>query len=168
MAKKMYKENEYVVYKKDVCRIKEIRTNKMNGKDYYILVPIDDESLVIDVPTDNRMGYLRNIISEDEAYQLINNIPNIQSLHDINDKYIERTYKDLLQQGMHEDLVRIIKTTYLRNDFRKKNNKKVSEIDNHYFKQAEKYLYNELAVSLNMSFEEVKKYIIDKVEMLMK
>lgn len=164
----MYKVNEYVVYKKDVCKIKEIRNNKMNGIDYYILVPIDDESLIIDVPVENRMGYLRSIISKEEANKLINNIPNIEPLKNIDDKYVEKTYKDLLYNGTHEDLIKIIKTTYLRNNDRKINNKKLSEKDNDYFTKAEKYLYNEISISLNMSFDETKNYIIKKVQELTK
>ena len=48
----MYKENDYLVYKKDVCKVREIKTNKMNGKDYYILIPISDEYLIIEAPAE--------------------------------------------------------------------------------------------------------------------
>ena len=164
----MYKENDYVVYKKDVCKIKSIKKSKINGKDYYILVPVCDESLIIDVPTDNRMGYLRNIMSSKEVDKLINNIPHIEPLLNINDKHLERIYKELLYNGTQEDLIKIIKTTYLRNDHRLNNNKKVSEKDNYYLNQAEKYLYTEIAVALNMDFTETKNYIINKVEELVK
>lgn len=164
----MYKKNDYVVYKKDVCKIREIKQNKLNGNYYYILVPIDDESLIIDVPIDNKMGYLRDVISKNDAEKLINNIPNINPLEQIDDKYIERTYKELLYNGTHEDLIKIIKTTYLRNDDRKNKNKKVSEKDNDYFNKAEKYLYNELSIALSMSFDETKDYIIKKVQELIK
>ncbi len=164
----MYKANSYVVYKKDVCKIKEIRKNKLNGIEYYILSPIDDKSLIIDVPTDNKMGYLRKIISKKDAEQLINNIPNIKPLTNIDDKYIERKYKELLASGIHENLIKIIKTTYLRNNERIKNNKKISEKDSNYFHQAEKYLYNELAISLHMDFLETKNYIINKVQEILK
>lgn len=159
----MFNENDYVMYKKDVCKIKEIKHNKMNGNDYYILTPIDDESLIIDVPVDNRMGYLRNIISEKEAKNIINSIKNIEPLRDINDKYIENTYKELIYSGSHVDLIKIIKTSYLRNQERITNKKKISEKDSKYFDLAEKYLYNELAIALNKTFEETKQYIIDKM-----
>ena len=164
----MYKENDYVVYKRNVCKIKEIRNNKLNGNDYYILVPIDDESLIIDVPIDNKMGYIRDIISKKDANNLINNIPNIKPIDNINDKLLERTYKDLLSNGTHEDLIKIIKTTYLRNDYRANNNKKRSEKDDNYFKEAEARLYNELSIALNMSFDDTKNYIINKVQELEK
>ncbi len=160
----MYKVNDYVVYKKDVCKVKEIKENNLNGNCYYVLVPICDESLIIDVPVDNKMGYIRDLLSKKEADYLINNIVNIEPLENIDSKYIENTYKELFHSGTHEDLIKIIKTTYLRNENRLKNKKKISEKDSDYFTQAEKYLYNELSVVYNMSFEEIKEYIIHKVE----
>ena len=49
----MYKVDDYVVYKKDVCRVKDIKENKSNKKLYYFLVPISDESLMIELPVNN-------------------------------------------------------------------------------------------------------------------
>ncbi len=160
---KLYNVGDFIVYKKDVCKVKEIKNNKLNKTDYYILSPIDDESLIIDTPTNNKMGYIRDVMSKKDANDLINKIPEIEPLTNINDKLLERTYKDLLYNGNHEDLIKIIKTAYLRNDTRLKNNKKLSEKDNIYFKQAEKYLYNEISVSLKISFEDTKNYIINRV-----
>ena len=162
----MYKENDYLVYKKDVCKVREVRKNRMNGKDYYILVPITDESLIIEAPTDNRMGFIRDVISKEEAEKLIKKIPKIETLKNFDDKYIEKTYKELLYNGDLVDLIKIIKTTYIRNDNRIKSNKKISDKDKTYFEKAEEYLYNELSISFNMSCDETKEYIIDEVTKL--
>ena len=159
----MYKENDYLVYKKDVCKVREVRKNKMNGKDYYILIPINDESLIIEAPADNRMGFIRDVISKEDAENLIKKIPKIESLENIDDKY-----KELLYNGNLEDLIKIIKTTYLRNEERINNKKKISDKDSNYFNKAEQYLYNELSISLGMSFEDTKNYIINKVNELIK
>ena len=164
----MYKENDYLVYKKDVCKVKEVKKNKINGLDYYVLIPIDDNSLIIDVPTDNRMGWIRDIIKKEDAEKLINRIPQIEPLKNIKDKNIETKYKELLYKGTQEDLIKIIKTTYLRNEERINNNKKRSDKDFNYFNRAEKYLYNELSIALNMSFDKTKNYIINKVKELIK
>ena len=164
----MYKENDYLVYKKDVCKVKEVKKNKINGLDYYVLIPIDDNSLIIDVPTDNRMGWIRDIIKKEDAEKLINRIPQIEPLKNIKDKNIETKYKELLYKGTQEDLIKIIKTTYLRNEERINNNKKISDKDFNYFNRAEKYLYNELSIALNMSFDKTKNYIINKVKELIK
>lgn len=159
----MYKKDDYVVYKHDVCKIKDVKENKMTGSTYYVMTPIDDDSLIIDIPTENRMGFLRDIISKENAEKFINKISKIQPLDNINDKNIEIKYKELLNAGGHENLIKIIKTSYLRNENRINNKKKISEKDNTFFKLAEKYLYNELSIVLNKSVEEVKDYIIEKV-----
>lgn len=164
----MYKVNDYIVYKKDVCKIKEIRKNKMTESDYYILNPIDDESLIIDVPVDNRMGFIRDIVSYDEALKLIDEIPNVEILDNMNEKYIEREYKDLINSGKYVDLIKIIKTSYLRNKERVDNKKKLSDKDTKYFELAEKYLYNELSIALEMSFDKTKEFIINRVDKLIK
>lgn len=163
----MYRVGEYVVYKRDVCRVKEIKKNHLNNKDYYVLIPIDDESLIIDVPVDNRCGYIRNLLSREDVEKIILSIPNIPIIES-DTKNIENEYKRLLTSFKHEDLIKIVKTTYLRNKERLEKNKKSGDKDNLYFKKAEKYLYNEFGLVLGMSFEEVKNYIIDKVSLMEK
>lgn len=159
----MYKIDDYVMYRHDVCKIKDIRENKLTSKTYYVMTPLDDESLIIDIPTEDKMGFLRNIISKEDAEKLINNIPSIEPLKGIRDKDLVYLYKELINTGNHENLIKIIKTTYLRNEDRLNNKRKISEKDSTYFKLAEKYLYNELSISLDMTVDEVKNYIIKVV-----
>ena len=51
MVKKLYKIGDYVVYKRDVCKIIAIKEKQFMNMDYYVLVPISDETLKIDVDT---------------------------------------------------------------------------------------------------------------------
>jgi len=158
---------KYIVYRKDVCKIVGIKKNHINNKDYYLLVPIDDESLRMDVPIDNQFGYLRDLISKEEVEKIINRIPEI-GIIESSEKMMEYEYKNLLSSGSHEDLVKIIKTTYLRNKERIDNKKKISDKDNRYFQLAEKYLYNEFSIVLGLTIEDTKEYVIDKVIILEK
>lgn len=162
----MYKENDCVMYKHDICKVREIRRNDLNDNDYYILVPLSDESLVISVPVENRLNYIKTIMTKDEANDLIESIKDIEPLSNINDKNIENTYKELINSCDRVDLVKIIKTSFLRNKERIDNKKKIGEKDKNYFEKAESYLYNELAISLSMSCDEVKEYIINKMSSL--
>lgn len=155
----MYKKGDYVVYRRDVCIIRDIKESKLKNTTYYVMNPIDDSSLIIDIPIENKMGFLRDVVSTDKAKKLIERIPKINPIENINEKNLDAKYKEMLYTGNYEDLIKIIKTTFLRNESRVNNKKKISEKDNNYFKLAEKYLYNELSVSLNMSVEEVKDYI---------
>lgn len=159
----MLKINEYIVYKRDVCKITGVKERR--GKKYYTLVPINDETLTIYVPFDKAPLLIREIISADEVERIISLIPSVKPLDSINEKMIEEEYKMLLNTGDYVDLIKIIKTSYLRNKKRTENNKHISEKDDSYFKMSEKLLYNEFAISLGMSYQDTKEYIIKKVNM---
>ncbi len=159
----MYNINDYVVYKKDVCKVKEIKKGYFNT-DCYVLVSIEDESLTINVPIENKLGKIRSIITKEEIEKLINSIPNIKPIKDINDKMLEQEYKKLISEDSYEGLITIIKTTFLNNKERIDNNKKIGARDDAYFKKAEKILYNEFSISLNMTYNETKDYINKRVK----
>ena len=127
---------------------------------YYILKPLDDPSLKMKIPTYSKV--LRDLIKKEDINKLLKSIPAINTI-DSSDRLIENAYKELMKRGTYEDLITVIKTTYLRNLNRKNNNKKISDKDNSYFLQAEKYLYTELGVVLNLDFASTKKYVIDTV-----
>ncbi|MFQ8643084.1 MAG: CarD family transcriptional regulator [Oscillospiraceae bacterium] len=158
----MFKVNDYIVYKNDVCRIKNIKENQYQGNDCYVLESMLDNSLTIDVPVDNRYGNIRSLISEKEIKELIEQIPLIP-LIDCHEKQLENQYRQLLNSGDLADLIKIIKTTYLRNKERIDNNKKIGDKDNQYLEKAEKILYNEFSIVLNMTFDDTKNYVVKEV-----
>ena len=158
----MYKINDYLVYGKDVCQVCEIEEKKFNNEDYYLLRPLKDPSLKIEIPVSNKNNKLRSLITKEDIETLINKIPEIETLP-VDDKFLETEYKQLLSKGTHEDLIKIIKTTYLRNKKRLDNNKKTTEKDSTYFELAEEYLYNEFSIVLGYDYEQTKDYVITKV-----
>jgi len=101
----MYRIGDYLVYKKDVCKVKGI-LEKDTGN-YYLLVPVDDSSLKIQVSTDS--DGIRKLITRRELDNLINSIPNIETI-ECDEKMIEYEYKQLLCSGNKEDLIKLIKT----------------------------------------------------------
>ena len=156
----MYNIGDYIIYLKDVCQVLDIKEKYMNDMDYYVLTPVNDNSLKLNIPINNKS--LRNLISKEKIEEIINNILNIEIIKD-DDKTIENTYKNLLSSATHEDLIKIIKTSYLRNQKRINNKKKISDKDKNYFELAEKYLYNEFSIVLGLSFDETRDYVIKKV-----
>lgn len=156
----MKKIGEYIVYKKVVYKILEIKKKYFNNLDYYILIPVNDNSLIVKLPVENKE--IRNVISKYEVENIINKMPNIDII-DSDERLIENEYKKLMMNGSYEDLIKIIKTTYLRNKKRFNNNKKIGVKDAHYFKRAEEYLYTEFGIALNMTNNEVRDYILDKI-----
>lgn len=161
----MFNVNDYVVYKRDVCKITDIKKSHFNNEDYYVLAPISDKSLKIEIPVSNKFGSLRTLIDKKEITNIISKIPSIDVINADN-KFVETEYKRLMSSGNHEDLIKIIKTAYARNRERLDNNKKLSDRDDSYFKLAEKFLYNEFSIVLNMNFEDTKKYVVSEVNKL--
>lgn len=159
----MFKVGEYIIYKRDLCKIKAIEKSPRTNEDYYCLCPIQDESLVVKVPANNKFHNLRYPLSKEEAEVLISKIPSIEPIK-TNDKLLENAYRELMKTNKHEDLIKIIKTTYLRNEARMNQGKKAGDKDQTFFHQAETYLYNELGYSLEMVYEDCKNYIIQKLE----
>ncbi len=133
----------------------------MNDLDYLELVPIADTTLKMEIPINSKA--IRHLITKKEIEKIIGNMPTIEII-DAEEKQIEQEYKKLLNKGTNEDLIRIIKTTYLRNKARIEKKKKASDKDSHYFEEAEKALYQEFGTVLGLTVEETKKYVLDKLK----
>ena len=88
----MYKINDYVVYKRDVCKVNDITTSKYSGEDVYVLAPIDDNSLKIEVPINNYN--VRSVIDKKTLDYIIKKMPSIDII-DLPDKQLEAEYKRL-------------------------------------------------------------------------
>ena len=159
----MFQKGDYIIYKRDLCQIREIEENPTTKEQYYNLSPVIDNTLRIKVPTTNKLNNLRYPITKEEIQKLIEKIPSIQPLN-LKEKILENEYRQLLKSNAIEDLIKIIKTTYLRNQSRKISGKRESDKDLDYFHQAEKYLYTELAHTLEKDYEECKNDIIQEVE----
>lgn len=151
---------DFVIYRKEVCRIEEIKEKYIKEMDYYRLTQLNDESLHLIVPVTSENSLLRNLISTEEVEKLIQKISKIKPIES-DEKILENEYKMLLNTGNLEDYIKIIKTTFLRNKKRLENKRKKSDKDDYYLNLAEKYLYSELSIVLNKDFEETKKYIIE-------
>ncbi len=157
----MFEIGEYLIFKKDVCQVKEIKKGFLNDLDYYILSPIKDNTLKIEIPINSKN--IRKLITKEEIEQIIKRIPTISEI-DVEQRLLETEYKRLLNTGNEEDLIRIIKTAYKRNQKRLEQKKKIGDKDKHYFEEAENYLYQELGIVLDLSFEETKEYIKNKIK----
>ena len=157
----MLKVGDYVIYQEQVCQIKEQKINEFTNLESFILVPVTDSSLKLNVPVNN--PNIKNLMTKEEIKNLIALMPSIP-LIDIEDKLLENEYKRLYHSGSKEDLIRIIKTTYKRNQDRLNNNKKISEKDNKYFTLSENLLYSEIATVFGISLEEAKEYILANVQ----
>ena len=160
----MFEVNDTVIYgNHSVCKIMEIGTLSISMADrkklYYTLRPVYQPSAVIYAPVENPKTLMRSVITKEEAEQLIKEVPTIDSVWIANEKEREHQYKAALQTCDCRELVKIIKTLYLRKTARIQNGKKVTAVDEKYFRLAETALYEELAYVLGMEKSMIAPYI---------
>lgn len=156
----MFKVNDYVIYKRDVCIILEEKI--ISNYEYFVLQSTIDDSLKINIPKNMSSKLLRHLNTKKDIEKLISKIKTIPLL-DVNSKNIEEDYKRCLRDETLESLIAIIKTSYFRNQSSLAHNKKMTYKDKYYYELAEKFLYNEIAYIYNTTYEDAKKYVLDKL-----
>ncbi|MBQ1193850.1 MAG: CarD family transcriptional regulator [Lachnospiraceae bacterium] len=166
----MFEKGEYVVYGQNgICKVSEITSLDMSGidkeKQYYVLLPLSAKGSTIYCPTDNTKLVLRNVLSKEEAWELIDEIPDIEELWIMNEKMRENDYKQAIRSGNPKELIRIIKTLYLRKQERIAVGKKMTSTDDKYFHMAEERLYSELALAIGRDAGEMEAIIKERVDM---
>lgn len=162
----MFKKGDFVVNTNNgLCEIKDVVTMNMSGtdKEYYLLVPINEQTAKVYVPVDLSTQRIRLAMNKDEALSLIESIPDIHETYIENEKERERTYKEALNSRDPKRLVGIIKTLYLRRQKRLDAGKKNTAVDDRYFKLAENHLYNELAFALEIDKSEILDLIFNRI-----
>lgn len=162
----MFEIGDYIIYgSQNVCKVEAIGPMEMGGKKterlYYTLRPIYINGSTVYTPVDNTKVILRPVLTKEEAMRLIEEIPSLEQIDVTDEKGREQIYKEALLSCDCRELVRIIKTLYLRRQSRIEDGKKVTAVDERYFKQAEDALYGELAVAMQMKREEVEDYITE-------
>lgn len=160
----MFEIGEYVVCgNKGVCIVEDVTKLDISGVDkereYYILKPLYMAGSTVYVPVDSAEKSMRRVLRRDEAQKLIRDIPDIPLLVITNEKLSEQMYRECIRTNDCEELIKIIKTIYLRKQKRLQAGRKVTAVDAKYFHIAEDSLYGELAVALEMPKDEVEGYI---------
>ncbi len=167
----MFSIGQYVICgNKGACTVEDITTLDISGVDkakkYYILKPVYVAASTVYVPVDTAESSMRNILTKEEADELIQKIPQIPELEIRNERLVELDYKECMKANNCMELVKLIKTIYLRKKKRLEAGRKETAVDSKYFRIAEDNLYGELAVSLNMERKDVCQYISGQLENL--
>ena len=150
-----------------ICEIEDILylspQDEKNNKLYYLMKPIEDEKEKIYVPVSSQVSRLRLCLTKDEAWDLIQRIPEIPTAWTDNEKMREQKYKEAVKANDPEALVAIIKMIYQRKQKRLAQGKKCTSTDARYFQVAENLLYMELGTALGKSKEQVCETIINYI-----
>ena len=164
----MFEKGQYISYgKHGVCVVEDITHIDMPGIDkdklYYVLSKVYKKGNKIYTTVDNEKVAMREILSEHEAMELIDEMPSIELYKAENDKARGEKYKLAMAKGDCREWVRVIKSLYHRKQECLANGKKVAVTDERIYKEAEEQLYGELAISLGISKDSVEDFIISHV-----
>lgn len=165
----MFQVNDYIIYgSHGVCRITDVGTLSISIADkdkvYYTLQPVYQNETIIYAPVDNCRVVMRPVITKEEAEELIADIPMIETIWIANEREREVRYKETVKTCDCRELVKIIKTIYQRKEERIQSGKKVTAIDERYFRVVGDQLYGELAFVLDIEKENVETYISERIQ----
>lgn len=164
----MYEMNDVVLYNANVCRITEITEKEISGTraDYYVLMPVYDNTIVIYIPVDNETttAKMRRILTVDEIDTLISAMPDQKTIWIENGFTRKARYREIIAEGNRTELASLIKTLDQQQKSHKEKNKKLLFNDGLAMKEAKKMLYEEFAYVYNIKPDQVSSFIIDKIE----
>ncbi|WP_313132039.1 CarD family transcriptional regulator [Anaerocolumna sp.] len=160
----MFKQGDYIMYSNyGACFIDEIaeKTIADETKLFYIMRPVNEDKTRIMTPINNKKVKMRSVMSSEEAENIFNVIMN-GNVNLITDrKQREKVYSKILKEGNPFEIAEIILTLLLEKDEKNKAGKNISVADKKYLEQAEKLLYSELSVSLDIEMDQVKEKVLD-------
>lgn len=163
------KVNDTVLYGvHGVCKIVEMETKQIGGKEreYFVLKPIFDRSTKVYVPAWNEAltAKMKRILSVEEIYAMIRSMPEEDLIWVENEADRKRIYQEVLTSGDRGQLIRLIKTLYVRQQKRLEQKKTLLLSDERFMKDAERILYEEFAYVLKIEKEQVLPLIMQEIQ----
>ena len=165
----MFQVNDTVSYgTHGVCQITEIGEKNLTGKsmEYYILKPVYNENSTLYVPvhSENLTGKMRRILSVREIREMIRQMPYHQEDWIDNENLRKTRYRELLTDGNRTELLKMLRTLYLHQQEQISKGKKLHNTDERFFREAEKLLFDEIALVLHIKPSQVLPFILEQIQ----
>ncbi len=165
----MYNIGDTILYAaQGVCKIQEMMQRDFNGTimEYYVLKPVFSDNSTIYVPVNNPalVGKMRRILSKEEIEQIIRDMPEEELLWFDDEAERKEKFREVLFRADTRELVRMIKALYLHQQKQQEKGKHLHAADERVFKEAEKILYDEFALVLQIRPEQVVPFITEKMQ----
>lgn len=158
----MFHKGDYIVYGiSGPCLITDVTRLSMPGCDgkrkYYVLRPVNSAKSTIYSPVDNDKVTIRQIMTREEAEELLQEVPGIRKIKVENEKMREEQYKEIMKNSDLHDCIGLIKTLYHKRQVRLDQGRKFTTVDERYLREALDMLISELKIALGQDAEEAVK-----------
>lgn len=162
----MFNVNDTVKYGVNgVCKIVDISYQNFCGDDeeeeYYILKPLYSQNSTFFVPThnENLVSKMHKIMSENEIYDLIHEIPSCNAEWIDDNKARQESYNNIIVNGSRKDVIGLIRTLHTKKRQLEDERKKMHAADEKIMQDAQRMINDEFAAVLNIRPAEVPEFI---------
>lgn len=157
----MFKIGDFVVHNgHGVCTIIDETFNSTMNKTFLKLETVHNKMSIM-MPKDKMNDFLRPILSKDVLVKSINDGANISNEYNKDNKERKNEFQELITSNDVNDTIKLLRFLYNISNDKKKEKKSLGSFDSQFLQQAERKLFNELAISANISKEEAHNYIIN-------
>ncbi len=165
----MFSVGDNIIYgNHGICKIEGIQdmTIDSSTRPYYVLKPVFENGSTIYFPVGNETAEqkMRRILSVDEIYSLIREMPDEDTIWIENENERKESYRNIMAGSDRSALVKLIKTLHLREQDLKSSGRKLYASDEKFLKDAERTLYDEFIFVLDIKREEVIPFITKQIE----
>lgn len=152
-----------------ICKIDDIcdQTYSGNTKTYYVLHPLENSrQLTISIPIDNHKVNMSRLIQSDQAKEILAtfHLPGVDWIENNHNRI--QVYNDVVKNGNRIEIAKVLNTLIRKKQQSEMNEKKFGEQDKHLLFAIQNILFNEIAISLNTTydaiFKEVYKIVKDR------
>ena len=163
----MFQIGDLVIYSgHGICQIHDIEDQTISGetRKYYVLYPLEDShQLSIRVPVDNQKVQIYALMTKKEAIEVL------EAFKESGAEWIEKNhlrnliYNEMVSSGNRKDMVKVIKSLMLKKIELEENNAKLAAQDRKLLEQTANVLFKELAIALEMDYDEVVENVLHRV-----
>ena len=160
----MYKTGDVVMYgTSGICRVAAVEKRDLTGEEqeYYILRNIYSDNNIYYVPVNNEaaLGRMHPVCTKSEVDELISHMNSEGLIWIDNDNKRKEEYSRIIKDADKHEIIRLIKTLYLRRRELSENGRRLRSSDENYLGIAEDMLFEEFAYALGIDRCEVVDYI---------
>ncbi len=152
-----------------VYLVEDIREENFCGepRKYYVLSQLERKGHdKVFVPCDNEklVSQMKKILSKEEIYALIKSIPREPMEWITDNRARSEHFKEILARADRCELMHLTKTIYLRKLEMNAQGKKIFLSDENTLSRAEKVLFDEFALVLDIEREDIIPFIMEQIE----
>ena len=160
----MYNVGDIVMYGTfGICKVTAIEKRDFTGEEqeYYKLKHKSSEKNTFYVPLSNEsaLSNMHYVCSKAEVDELISHMNSEGLIWIDNDIKRKEEYSRIIKDADKHEIIRLIKTLYLRRKELAESGKKLRSTDENYLSLAENMLFEEFAFALDINRSEVVEYI---------